>query len=115
LPNGRILLSQRHRARAGSVGDGSRPSPDAKASFAPTGRGVKALLDQSATHRSIIASATLGLLCPSRRQQIGISKVIRKPEISWTSQNRRDEPKTVLPAIGPKKKLVDLRKKLRAR
>jgi hypothetical protein len=103
LPNGRILLSQRHRARAGSVGDGSRPPLDAKVSFAPTGRGVKALLDQSATRRSIIGSATLGLSPPARRQQIDISKVTRKPEISWASENRRDEPKTVLAAIGPKK------------
>jgi hypothetical protein len=79
LPNGRILLSQRHRARAGSVGDGSRPSLDAKGNFAPMRRGVKTLLDQSATRRSIIASATLGLSCPARRQQIDISKVTRKP------------------------------------
>jgi len=90
LPNGRILLSQRHRARAGSVGDGSGPPLDAKASFALMGCGVKALLDQSATRRSVIASATLGLSGPVRRQQGGTSEVTRKLEIMWTSQKRRD-------------------------
>jgi hypothetical protein len=90
LPNGRILLAQRHRARAGSVGDGSGPSLDAKMNFALMRRGVKALLDQSATRRFIIASATHAFSRRVRRQQSGTSEVARKPVIMWTSRNRRD-------------------------
>jgi hypothetical protein len=53
-------------------------------------RGVKALLGQPATRRSTIASATFELSRPARRQQIGISKVTRNPEMMRTSRNRRD-------------------------
>ena len=52
---------------------------DAEASFALMRGGVKTLLDQSATRRSIVASATLGLSPPARPPRGSIDWGLRGP------------------------------------